>query len=271
VTRKLSLADVLAVLDRVPDALGLVLVGGQALNFWAERLAVAGPDSQGAFGPVVSNGIDFLGSPKAALSFNEAVGGDIKLAGFDDAHSPNAALVTIDYEGETSTIDFLRHLAGFTNAELDRVRRNAVPVRIPGNAAPSLHVLHPVHCLQSQLENVYGEKLNRRADSERYIKRVLLAVEVCRQLTFLRLTDTTPKEALAIAEAVFELALTPAALRARVEDNVRVEAGIPPDAKGFPAGFAEQRWPQMQAHLEEKLRKYRNALARRRVRPRSGA
>ena len=38
--RRLSFADVLAVVEKVPDLSGIVLVGGQALNFWAETLGI---------------------------------------------------------------------------------------------------------------------------------------------------------------------------------------------------------------------------------------
>ena len=40
-TRELSIQDVASIIERVPDLSGMTLVGGQALNYWAETLGIA--------------------------------------------------------------------------------------------------------------------------------------------------------------------------------------------------------------------------------------
>lgn len=257
-TRRLSIRDVRAVVEKVPDLSGIVLVGGQALNFWAEALGIASEDSAGPYGPAVSGDIDFLGSPTSALAFGEATGGKVKIAGMDDAHSPNTALVTLDIEGEEHLIDFLGSLKGFTFRELEKVKHSAMPVGlVPGRHQPIL-VMHPAHCLESQLENVYGYQLNRRAEpgGERYIGRIKLAIESCRRITQRYVDEGDPRGALKVVEKVHTLSLLPAALRARVEDDVRVEEGIL-DAAGMPSRFIEDRLPRMRRMHELKLAKYR--------------
>lgn len=257
-TRRLSIRDVCTVVEKVPDLSGIVLVGGQALNFWAEALGIASADSEGPYGPAVSGDIDFLGSPTTALAFGEATGGKVKIAGMDDAHSPNTALVTLDIDGEGHLIDFLGSLKGFTFRELEKVKHSAMPVGlVPGRHQPIL-VMHPAHCLESQLENVYGYQLNRRAEpgGERYIGRIKLAIESCRRIAKRHVDEGDPRGALKVVEKVHTLSLLPAALRARVEDDVRVEEGIL-DAAGMPSRFIEDRLPRMRRMHELKLAKYR--------------
>ena len=262
--RQLSIRDVRAVVEKIPDLSGIVLVGGQALNFWAEALGIANENSQGPYGPAVSGDIDFLGSATAALAFGEAAGGKVKIAGMDDAHSPNTALVTLDIEGEQHLIDFLGGMKGFSHEELNRVRRSAMPVGlVPGRHQPVL-VMHPAHCLQSQIENIYGHELNRRAEpgGKRYIGRVKLAVESCRRITVRHLEQGDTRAALKVAEKVHALSLLPAALRARLEDGVCIEEGIAETA-AMPKEFLEQRLPQLRHILERKISRYRRIYAKR--------
>jgi len=242
----------------LPDRADIVLVGGQALNFWAEALAIADARSTGAFGPALSEDIDFLGPPAAALAFAEATGGSVKLPRFDDAGSPNTGLVTFDIDGELHVVDFLGGLQGFSFRELEELRRFAVPVGRFVEGLPPLLVMHPVHCLQSQLENVYGKALNRRTEpgGKRYIGRVRLAIEACRRITERYLAAGDARSALKVAEKVHALSLPQAALRAQVEDGVRIDEGIL-ESPAMPGEFLEQRLPQYRRIRARRLKSFR--------------
>lgn len=257
-SRRLSIRDVRAILAKLPDPTGIVLVGGQALNFWAEALGIADARSAGAFGPALSEDIDFLGPPTAALAFAEATGGNVKLPGFDDAGSPNTGLVTLDVDGELHIVDFLGGLQGFSFRELEELRRFALPVGRFAEGLPPMLVMHPVHCLQSQLENVYGRALNRRDEpgGERYIGRVRLAIEACRRITARYLDAGDARSALRVAEKVHALSLQPAALRARVEDDVRVDEGIL-ESPAMPGDFLGKRLQQFRRIRERRLKTFR--------------
>jgi len=61
VTRELSIQDVASIIERVPDLSGMMLVGGQALNYWAETLGIADARSTGIYGPATSEDIDIMG------------------------------------------------------------------------------------------------------------------------------------------------------------------------------------------------------------------
>jgi hypothetical protein len=255
--RRLSFADVLAVVEKVPDLSGIVLVGGQALNFWAETLGIATADAAGVYGPALSDDIDFLGSARAALAFGAAIGGKVDVAGWESAHSPNTALVTLDIDGESHLIDFLSSMKGFSPEELERVRTWAVPLKLGREAPRPMSVMHPAHCLEAQLENVYGQ-LNRRAEpgGERYIGRVRLAVEACRRITLRHAEQGGARSALKVAEKVHELSLLPSAMRARVEDGLQVESGVA-DTQTMPAEFLAKRLPQLRRELKRAIDIYK--------------
>ena len=91
----------------------MMLVGGQALNYWAETLGIANAGSTGIYGPATSEDIDIMGSVKAVRAFAQAVGGKPHIVGFGDLHSPNSGIVTFCFRGETHSIDFLAQMAGF--------------------------------------------------------------------------------------------------------------------------------------------------------------
>jgi hypothetical protein len=255
--RRLSFGDVLAVVERVPDLSGIVLVGGQALNFWAEKLDIASADAAGLYGPALSDDIDFLGPARAAIAFGEATGGKVAVAGWESAHSPNTALVTLDIDGEKHLIDFLGSMKGFSPEELERVRKWAVPLTLGGNVPRPMFVMHPVHCLEAQLENVYGLALNRRAEpgGERYVGRVRLAIEACRRIALRHAEQGDARSALKVAEKVHELSLLPAAMRARAEDRLHVESGIA-DSSTMPAEFRLKRLPQLRRERERAIEIY---------------
>jgi len=260
--RQLSIADVARLISSISELDGLVLVGGQALNFWAEQLGIATPNSSGSFGPALSADIDFLGTAAEAQAFAEAIKGKILIAGLED-HSPNVALVTFDLDGETHEIDFLRHLKGFTPRELDEVWDKASVVELE-DATPKLRIMHPMHCLLSQLENVYGMPLNRRDEpnGERYAGRVRLAIETCRCLSVKHLDEGNTDGALEIAEAVHAMSRGEPAMRARHTDSIVVEDGTicgPP----MPSNFLERRLPQLQRLHGIAVKKYEALLVRR--------
>ena len=136
-------------------------------------------------------------------------------------------------------------------------RQWAVPLKLPLGTPRPLYVMHPVHCLEAQLENVYGAGLSRRDDpgGERYVGRVRLAIEACRRIGEQHLNDDQARSALRLAEKVHELSMLPAAMRARFEDGVHVERGIP-DAAAMPADFRDKRLPQLREQLERVARRY---------------
>ena len=262
-TRGIRFSDVLDIAKKVPDLSGIVLVGGQALNFWSEQFGIAGtPETEVIYGAAVSDDIDFLGPARAARLFGEATTGKVSIAGMDDAHSPNTGLVKLELYGEERLIDFLDGMKGFSSSEIKTVKEWAAPVRIRHGDSTPLYVMHPIHCLQSQLENVYGKSLNRRAETggERYASRVRLAIEACRLITLETLEKQGDRPALKIVEVAFNLAKLPSAHRARLEDQVLVEQSIP-NSSPMPEYFLSKRLPQMLEQIGRASKRYSKQLS----------
>lgn len=264
--RDLSIDDVAEIIEHIPDLKDIILIGGQALNYWAEILGLADAKSTGAYGPATSKDIDFLGSIAAVRAFAAGVQGELSIAGWDDSFSPNSGVVAFDFHGETREIDFLANMDGFTTVELSTVRKWAQRVQLRESLTASLAVMHPMHCLQAQLENIYGT-LDRRGSEAglRYASRVRLAVEACRRLSEKSASAGDTETAIVIAEHVHTLSLLSSALRARREDGVRLEDGIY-SGPGMPSNFLKLRIAQMQRLLDRKVTKYEAVQVRKQSR-----
>jgi hypothetical protein len=251
--RRVSYRQVLELVSGKPVD-ELILVGGQAINAWAEALGVASENEQGLYGAALSDDIDFLGFAPAAIKLARAIGGDVKVAGMD-SHAPNAAVVTFDFDGETNTIDVLHSLQGFSQDDLDEVRRWAATPEMPEALDSKLRVMHPLHCLQAQLENVYGA-LNRREreDGQRNANRVRLLVEITRRTVDRYIAETDVNSARQMIERLYALARSRPAIRAKVVDGIDLVNGHSRD-ESLGADFLTKRLPQLEQYLRTKLEK----------------
>jgi len=148
---------------RLASVLGLedkaFIVGGQALNLWAERYAASHPDLA-AYGPFTSKDLDYFGHRAAADKLAHALGGEVRHPGLDD-NTPNSALVTATIDGKELAIDFVADVIGVKARSLERKAVELiVPVRSGGIDELAVPVMHPLHCLQSRIANV--ARLDRR-------------------------------------------------------------------------------------------------------------
>lgn len=128
----------------------LVLVGGQALAFWAERYASRFTIP----GPVNSKDIDF-GEMKDVVAIAAArLGGTWKVPE-PFANTPNSGLVEFkDPGGHERRIDFLAMIFGL---DLKEVFEMAIGVEVPDpTGVTTFQVMHPVHCLEARIANVGG-------------------------------------------------------------------------------------------------------------------
>ena len=248
-SRGLSFSHVQRLLERVPDLRGSVLVGGQALNYWAGQYRITN------YGQALSFDIDFLGGGAAAEEVALIIGGKVTLADIANPHSPNTALVTTEIDGVVHHIDFLSSLHGFSISELRRVKDWAIEVR-PHGGGPTILVMHPVHCLESVLENTYGAALNRREGPAgvRAAERVRLAIDACRCMALEYLDQARERDALRIAEKVHAMSIGGPALRAQHEDDVDVTRAIPHER--MPKAFIDRRWPQLQRVRAQAFARY---------------
>jgi hypothetical protein len=149
----LTYRDTEALLLRLGDAAErVVVVGGQAVNFWASFYEARVAELRAA-APFTSKDVD-LCAPKADVEeMARRLGGQARLAGFDD-HTPNLGTVTYSDEGGTvRTLDVMATLAGL---DLRDVRETSVPIHYDTASGQSLtfRVMHPVLVMESRAHNV---------------------------------------------------------------------------------------------------------------------
>ena len=121
-----------------PAASDVVLIGGQALNFWAERYGNA-PELAGA-APYTSTDIDFYGQREHVTRCAQLLGGESTLYGPRDRSICSGIVTTAD----GVQIDFVTTPRGVPASE------------VPRKAITFAHgrVMHPIHVLMSRAANV---------------------------------------------------------------------------------------------------------------------
>lgn len=240
-TRKpLGIKEVEALLEKSPDTKDAILVGGQALNVLAVHYGLA------SVATALSDDIDFFGDAHKAIAAGKAWDGKTKTATLDD-HTPNSAFVLINIGGTPHQIDFMAQIQG---VQIKELHDWAAIIEADG---ASFRVMHPVHVLQSQIENVYGV-LNRRSWGQRMVQRVVLSVQVADSAIRERLEKGAVRDALKIAERIAEIAVTPSGLRAWREDEVDVLSAIPEHPR-WPSTFTTRRLPQIRKYVTQKREK----------------
>jgi hypothetical protein len=213
----------------------LVLVGGQALAFWARYYDVQPPAE---LVPYVTLDLDFLGDAADARAFASALpGARVYVASLDD-HTPSSArLVADDVFGKPLEIDFLHSLAGLSERD---VRRQSITIESPDGT--TVRVMHPLYCLESRIKNLILLPSKR----DRYgLAQAALAVPVLRaHLSTVGSTTAGARQALKIAERVVELALSEPGKRCFLQYGIEVLESIPVDSIRS-AEFRNRRWPQV--------------------------
>lgn len=157
--RHLSAEEIIEIVIAIGEE-EVILVGGQALNVWAEWTLPRAPEELQEFAPYTSKDIDYRGNAAAAAEFADRMGG-ICWCPDMDTHTVNAATVTFERNGRVIVVDFLKTLAGVPDQKL----KNGVvevPLSVHGEDAPPIlmNVLHPILVLQSRIGNV--ARLGRR-------------------------------------------------------------------------------------------------------------
>lgn len=252
----LAFADVKPVLARLERIAGdVVLVGGQAVNFWAELYAPVVPSFAGE-APFTSKDIDFCGNARAVRICAERLGGTSRIPTMDD-NTPNSGIVTfVDDSGVERTIDFVDAPFGLDATE---VRRLAIPAEIVGPTGkaegPPFLIMHPVQVMESRVHNTMGLPGYGSAEA---LKQLRVSVVCAREFIRYLVTNGHGREALKLNERIFQFAL-----KDRRGKLVHAAHGVDPfdavvgDDDRLPARFRETRYPQMQRELEARRRRQR--------------
>lgn len=245
--RPLSYRDVEAMLNRLGDsASGIVLVGGQAVNFWAEQYMARAPEL-GAHAPYTSKDIDFCGARAAVLECARRLGGRAFLPVDFDPTPNSGQVIFMDDTGTERIIDFLVQPFGLDMAD---VLRTSLPVEVLDDAGlptgARFRVMHPERCMESRIHNVIGLP---GYDTERALAQLRATVVCTREFILDLLAAGRARPTLDLAERIFHFCHDEPRGRAVYE-----RYGIDPFSAVFadprlPVEFNEVRYPQMVSRL----------------------
>lgn len=175
------------------------VVGGQALNLWAEYYS-EGATELLEFRPYTSKDIDYFGQRAVAEKLAAGLGGSIDVPSPDDT-TFQTAIVHATVQGIDIDIDFLSHVKGVQRGLEAGVVDLILPYDHEGKEAElAIRLMHPLHCLQSRVANVID--LGRNDGTSR--RQLAAAPIVLREYIAESLADGEEREAINILRALFE-------------------------------------------------------------------
>lgn len=228
----------------------LVLIGGQAVAFWAEYLSKPGNPL-----PVVATkDIDFEGTRTSAQRAGRLLGADVKIPRASDRTPLTGVVTFIDSDGRERELDFIESPRGLSAKD---VRDTAVQVAVPDPAGTrdiKFWVMHPERSMESRVHNVV--ELRRTAPIS--MDQLRASIETAREWSREILGDDSlgprvrQRAVLSLNERVFRKCRSDRSFRSLYRRH-----GIDPfDAvlldDRLPGRFRETRYPQMVAALEKR-------------------
>jgi len=210
-----------------------LLVGGQALAFWAVWFKIESPAE---LGDKVTTDADFIGSSTNADALNKQLHWTMWKPSLDDS-TPQTAKLTkrVDHNG-VKQIDFLHSIIGLDTKE---IRKRAVAINLPPSS--KISILHPIDVLTSRLKNLQHlrEKQNTIGVAQAH-----LAIKITSAFLGTLLTAPHRRELLTWVEHIARIALD------KSLGHTLDRYGLDP-LKSIPAGeievpeFKSKRWPQI--------------------------
>jgi hypothetical protein len=218
-----------------------LLVGGQALAFWADHLQVKRPANLISG---VTAGADFIGDAVLAKSLGKRLGWETWIPALNDATPQTGKVSHRLKSGGIKQVDFLSGVAGLTTKDL--IRR-AVEMEVPGIG--HLRVIHPVDVLDSRIQNLHllPEKRTRSG-----IAQARLAVDVARAFIRQEVAVRSERAGLKLLERVAEIASDIAAVRVFLLYGIDPLEAVPLEDFRTTSALHKVRWPQIVAEVGDK-------------------
>lgn len=236
-SRQLTLQQVEVALRQLGE-LDVVLIGGQAVQFWCREYSHAPELVNDVF---TSKDVDFQGTKDALIQAAFRLDAEPRIA--DMRALPMLGIVEFDAgDGEDPfAIDFLLHPTGLV---ADVVLRGAIKREADGF---SVLVMHPLHCLISRLENVH--QAPHKYDNPHGLKQLKAAIVCVREYiraeaqADIAASEATAKDVAKICESVSAISIW----RTR---QIDATSAIP--TTGLSATFYEHKLPRLLARIERK-------------------
>jgi hypothetical protein len=240
--------------DRILSVCGCrtLLVGGQALAFWAAHYEV---QPVGVLSASVTSDVDFIGTSQVAEELRKALNWNIWLPTMDDATEQTAKVTTLIPGGGVKQVDFLRAIVGL---ETDGIQARAVEATLPSGVV--IRILHPLDVLESRLRNL--QTLPPKRNTAGIAQAELGIAVVGKFLQSLLESGAETRSILDAVERVLQIALDKRLAKVAIDYDLDPFIAVPWSKIDVP-DFQARRWPQVLAAAAEFRRKYTERQARR--------
>src|SRR6202022_728626 len=228
-----------------------LLVGGQALAFWADHLRVERPANLASG---VTADADFIGDSVLAKDLAKRLGWQIWIPALDDSTPQTGKVTHRTKSGAVKQVDFLSGVVGLTTKDL--VRR-AIEMEIPDIGR--LRVIHPVDVLDSRIQNLHLLP-EKRTDAG--IAQALLAVDVARAFIRQEVAARGERAGLTLLERAADIAGDIAAVRVFLLYGIDPLKAVPLEDFRTTSALHKVRWPQIVAEVGEKRESLRKLSSR---------
>jgi hypothetical protein len=218
-----------------------LLVGGQALAFWADHLQVERPANLVSG---VTSDADFIGDSVLAKDRARRLGWQIWIPTLDDSTPQTGKVTHRTKSGDVKQVDFLSGVIGLTTKDL--VRR-AIELEVPDIGR--LRVIHPLDVLDSRIQNLHLVPEKRSAAG---IAQAQLAVDVARAFIRQEVATREERAGLRLLERIADIAIDIAAVRVFLLCGIDPLKAIPLEEFRTSSALHKVRWPQIVAEVGEK-------------------
>ena len=219
-------------LSRLPNPGSIILIGGQSLSFWVDYFDIPMPRLESLY---LTQDADFLGTHRDAELLAKELGAEIRLATMDDNTSNLATLLYQGLEGKKLLIDILSVVIGLDESE---VKKRAIMIEGRGQ---QLHILHPLLCLKSRIENLRTLPSKRNGNG---ISQTQVAVEVARKYIGALLSQPTERDAINAVHQIKDMAWSRAGLFVFKEYRIDLLRAVELE-KFHSVPFREKDWPNI--------------------------
>lgn len=228
-----------------------LLVGGQALAFWADHLQVERPANLVSG---VTADADFIGDSALAKDLAKRLGWQIWIPTLDDSTPQTGKVTHRTKNGQVKQVDFLSGVAGLTTKDL--VRR-AIEMEIPDIG--HLRVIHPIDVLDSRIQNLHLLP-EKRTDAG--IAQAQLAVGVARAFIRQEVATRDERAGLKHLERVADIAGDIGAVRVFLLYGIDPLKAVPLEDFRTSSTLHKLRWPQIVAEVSDKRESLRKLSPR---------
>jgi hypothetical protein len=217
-----------------------LLVGGQALAFWADHLQVERPANLVSG---VTADAAFIGDSVLAKDLGKRLGWQVWIPTLDDA-TPQTGKVTHRTKTGVKQVDFLSGVVGLTTKDL---ARRAIEMEVP--EIGHLRVIHPIDVLDSRIQNLHLLPGKRTAAG---IAQARLAVDVARAFIRQEVVTRGERAGLKLLERLADIAGDIAAVRVFLLYAIDPLAAAPLEDFRTTSALHKRRWPQIVASVTGK-------------------